>query len=126
MYQRLPLFGRTSTRALAFVALLLCLIQSAMATVYGNVRGIVHDPTHHPIGGAQVVLQASDSAFKMDSKTHADGEFPFSAVPLGKYSVAVQATGFAEQSQIFTVVSGQAPILHYQLAVASNEEQVTV
>ena len=51
----------------------------AFATVYGSVRGVVHDPQHHPIGGAAVTLQASDSAFKMESKTNADGEFSFSA-----------------------------------------------
>jgi hypothetical protein len=126
MYESISWLSRNRTHALIFVVLLSWSALPVRATVYGNVRGIVHDPTHHPVGGAQVVLQASDSAFKMDSKTNADGEFSFSAVPLGKYSVTVQASGFAEQSQIFTVVSGQAPILHYQLAVASNEEQVTV
>ena len=120
MHDRILLLTRKSTRAIGF-ALLVMWSLPAVAGVYGNVRGIVHDPTHHPVGGAEVILQASDSAFKMESKTNADGEFTFSAVPFGKYSVTVQAPGFAEQSQIFTVVSGQAPVLHYQLALASNE-----
>ncbi len=108
--------------AWAMVLLVITLLSvPGLATIFGSVRGVVHDPQHHPVGGATVILQASDSAYKQESKTTAEGEFSFSAVPLGKYSVTVQAAGFAEQSQIFTVVSGQAPVLHYQLALASSE-----
>jgi len=96
------------------------------ATVFGNVRGVAHDPQHHPIGAAQVTLQASDSGYKRDAITTSEGEFYFDAVPLGKYTVTVRAPGFAPQSQVFNVVSGSAPVLHYQLAVASAKEEVTV
>ena len=61
------------------LALIAALHSPASATVYGSVRGVVHDPQHHPLGGAAVTLQANDSAFKMESKTNADGEFSFSA-----------------------------------------------
>jgi hypothetical protein len=108
------------------LAMVVALQIPALATVYGSVRGVVHDPQHHPLGGAAVTLQASGSAFKMEAKTNADGEFSFSAVPFGKYSVTVLAPGFADQSQLFTVVSGQAPVLHYQLALATKKEEVTV
>ena len=111
--------------ALALILLLLLQLP-ADATVFGNVRGIVHDPQHHPIGGARVTMQASDSAYKMDATTNPDGEFAFTAVPLGKYTVTVYAPGFTEEAQVFTVVSGSAPVLHYQLAVASTKEEVTV
>ena len=125
MYRR---FKRLRSPALGLLALAIVAVlqMPAFATVYGSVRGVVHDPQHHPVGGAAVTLQASDSAFKVQTTTNADGEFSFSAVPFGKYSVTVQSAGFTEQSQVITVVSGQAPVLHYQLAVASNQENVTV
>src|SRR5262249_33605696 len=116
---------RKNGYALTLVVLLLLHLPAA-ATVYGNVRGIVHDAQHHPISDAKVTLQASDSAYKVEVKTNAEGEFSFSAVPLGKSSVTVLVPGFAEQSQVFTVVSGSAPVLHYQLEVASHKEEVTV
>ncbi len=87
-----PLRGGCSLASVFAIMMLLSL--PVLATVYGSVRGVVHDPQHHPVGGATVVLQASDSAFKMESKTNADGEFSFSAVPFGKYSVTVQGDRF--------------------------------
>ena len=98
----------------------------AVATVFGNVRGVVHDPQHEPVKGAHATLQAADSAYQLTADTAADGEFHFDAVPLGKYTVTVEAPGFAPQSQVLVVVSGSAPVLHYQLAIASPQEKVTV
>ncbi len=98
----------------------------AAATVFGNLRGVVHDPQHQPINAAHVTLQASDSAYKLTDDTGANGEFHFDAVPLGKYTVTVDAPGFATQSQVLVVVSGSAPVLHYQLAIATAQEKVTV
>ncbi len=50
-----------------------------LATIFGSVRGIVHDPQHRPVAGAQVTLQANNSAFKMTGSTNAEGLFEFSA-----------------------------------------------
>jgi hypothetical protein len=77
----------------------------ADATVFGNIRGIVHDPQHHPVNAAHATLQANDSAFKMTAETGDDGEFHFDAVPLGTYTVNVDAPGFAMQSQLLAEVS---------------------
>ncbi len=102
------------------------LCSPAAATVFGNVRGVVHDPQHQPINAAHATLQATDSAYQLSADTGANGEFHFDAVPLGKYTVAVEAPGFAPQSQVLVVVSGSAPVLHYQLAIAAAQEKVTV
>ncbi len=96
------------------------------ATIFGNIRGVVHDPQHHPVSGAHATLQASDSAYKLSADTDNDGEFHFDAIPIGKYTVAIDASGFAPQSQALVVVSGSAPVLHYQLAIAVAQEKVTV
>ncbi|MGC2111850.1 MAG: TonB-dependent receptor [Candidatus Korobacteraceae bacterium] len=123
---------RLKSRLSSGSALLVILITTflvprpAGATVFGNVRGVVHDPQHHPIADAQATLQARGSDYKLTAKTNPDGEFYFDAVPLGDYSITVDASGFATQSQTLTVVSGSAPVLHYQLAIASAKEEVTV
>ncbi len=115
-------------RSLRFVLLPLILAVGTpcLATVFGNIRGVVHDPQHHPVSAAHATLQANDSAFKMTADTGDDGEFHFDAVPLGNYTVNVDAPGFAPQSQVLVVVSGSAPVLHYQLAVATAKQEVTV
>src|SRR5271166_6459789 len=111
---------------IAVTALVILLPAGALATVFGNVRGVVHDPQHHPVSAAHATLQANDSAFIMTAETGDDGEFHFDAVPLGTYTVNVDASGFAPQSQVLVVISGSAPVLHYQLAIASAQEKVTV
>jgi len=118
----------TNTTAVILLigAFLVMAVSPSAATVFGNVRGVVHDSQHHPITGAQAKLQASDSDYSLTAETGADGEFHFDAVPLGQYTVSVEAAGFAPQKQALLVVSGSAPILHYQLAIAAAQEKVTV
>ena len=105
---------------LALFATAFVLVPKSSATVCGLVRGIVHDPQHHPVNQARVMLEASDSGYKLSAATNADGEFQFDAVPLGQYTVNVAAPGFAVQSQFLQLTSGSAPILHYQLALAAR------
>ena len=111
---------------LAPLAVALAFVQSGSATVFGTIRGVVHDPQHHPLAGVQVILQGGDSDYKLTRNTTSDGEFQFDAVPLGQYTVTVVAPGFASQSHVLLLASGTAPVLHYQLAIATAQENVTV
>src|SRR5208337_4104375 len=98
----------------------------AWATVFGTVRGIVHDPQHRPIPGVEVVLKAENSEYSQTTRTDADGEFHFDAVPIGEYSVRVAPAGFAPQVQKLAVLSGTAPILHIEVQLATQAQSVTV
>lgn len=98
----------------------------AVATIFGNIRGIVHDPQHRPIEGAQVILRASASDWSRNTTTNADGEFEISAVPVGNYEIAIAAGGFAPARQEITVASGSAPILHFPLNIAAVGQKVVV
>jgi outer membrane cobalamin receptor len=109
----------------AFAALLL-LGTAAYATVFGTVRGIVHDPQHRPVSGSEVVLKAKSSDYTQKTQTDANGEFHFDAVPLGAYTVTVTDPAFAGLEQSVTVLSGTAPILHFEMHIASQSESVTV
>jgi TonB-dependent receptor-like protein/carboxypeptidase family protein len=99
---------------------------AAFATVFGTVRGIVHDPQHRPVPGSGVVLKAKSSDYAQNTQTDANGEFHFDAVPLGSYTVAVTDSSFAGQEQGVTVFSGTAPILHFELHLAVQNQSVTV
>ena len=99
---------------------------AAWATVFGTVRGIVHDPQHRPIPGVEVVLKAENSEYSQTTRTDADGEFHFDAVPIGEYSVRVAPAGFAPQVQKLAVLSGTAPILHIEVQLATQAQSVTV
>ena len=110
--------------ALACVAVLFPLTISA--TVFGTVRGVVHDPDHRPVQNAQVVLKSSDSDYSRKLVTDQDGGFEATAVPVGAYIVTVSTEGFAPSGQQVVVASGSAPELHFQLAIGTQREQVTV
>ncbi len=98
----------------------------AGATIFGTVRGIVHDPQHRPVPDVSVVLKAKGSAFTLMTQTDANGEFHLDAVPVGEYTVTVSTTGFAPAEQAATVLSGTAQILHFELQLASRTESVRV
>lgn len=96
------------------------------ATILGDVRGVVHDPQHHPISGARTTLESTNSAYRRTSDTNADGIFQFPGVPLGEYKVTVEAPGFAPTAQVLLLGAASAPVLHYQLALAAAQESVSV
>ncbi len=105
---------------------LLLLSGPSYATIFGNVRGVVHDPQHRPVKGAQVTIRATGSSWSQTAPTDDNGAFEFSAVPLGEYSVAVTAEGFDEATQRIIVNSGSAPILHFQLRLGKRVQTVEV
>ena len=105
---------------------LLLIVSISSATIFGTVRGIVHDPQHRPVADVQVVLKAKASAFVLTAQSDANGEFHFDSVPVAEYAVTVSKAGFATGEQALTVLSGTAPILHFELALASQTQSITV
>jgi outer membrane cobalamin receptor len=111
---------------LLFAASLLFGARLAHATIFGTVRGIVHDPQHRPVDGATVTLKAQLSNWVQTGKTNPDGEFEFSAVPIGEYTVTVDQPGFEPAEQAITVKSDSAPVLHFPLTLAGVHQSATV
>src|ERR1700720_4607410 len=99
------------------VALML-LASTARATIFGSVRGIIHDPQHRPIQGAMVMLKAKSSEWSKSTNTDANGNFEFNAVPVGEYSITVANPGFVQVAQEVMVAPGPEPVMHLQLSVA--------
>jgi outer membrane receptor protein involved in Fe transport len=112
-------------RAFLFAVVLFAALP-AFATVFGTVRGIVHDPQHRPVSGIQVVLKAKTSEFTLDARTDDAGQFHFDAVPIGEYTVAIADANFVADQQSISVLSGTAPILHFELRLPSQNETVVV
>ena len=98
----------------------------ALATIFGNVRGIVHDPQHLPVAGAEVVLHAEGSSWSSKARSNGYGEFEFDAVPVGEYLLEVNAPGFSPFEERIVITSGSAPILHCELKVRSIRQSVRV
>jgi hypothetical protein len=108
------------------VLAVILLAATASATIFGSVRGIIHDPQHRPVQGAMVMLKAKSSDWSKSTNTDANGNFEFNAVPIGEYSVIVVNPGFKQATQSVIVKSGTEPVVHLQLSVAVTNETVNV
>jgi hypothetical protein len=114
-------------RNIVFVAALsLFATISAWANVFATVHGVVHDPQHRPIAGAQLTLHAADSAFTLQANTGDNGTFELPQAPIGVYRLTVEATGFESLTQTITIASGTNPVLHIALPIAQFTQNVTV
>src|SRR5260370_16670724 len=112
-------------RACLFVVFLFAALP-AFATVFGTVSGIVHAHQHRPVSGIQVILKAKSSEFTLNVRTDDAGQFHFDAVPLGEYTVAISEANFVADQQSVAVLSGAAPILHFELRLPTQNETVLV
>ena len=65
------------------LALLSIFVPYTRATIFGSIRGIVHDPQHRPVVGVDVTLKSTTSDWSKTTQTDPDGSFSFSAVPVG-------------------------------------------
>ena len=96
------------------------------ATVFGEVQGIVHDPQHRPIQGAQVTLKSRNSAFVLTADTDQDGSFHLLTVPFGDYVLTVTQSGFGTLTQALTLASNTSSILHCELSIGSVQQSVNI
>jgi hypothetical protein len=115
-------------RPLYFLVAVLLLAASipALATVFATVHGVVHDPQHRPIAGAEVTLQAADSAFVLHAATGSNGEFELPQTPIGVYRLTIASPGFDTVTESLAVASGTNPLLHIPLPLAPANETVVV
>ena len=103
--------------AAAFFVLLAA--PAARATIFGTVKGIVHDPQHLPVKNATVTLKAAGSEWMQTQMSNDQGAFEFDTVPIGNYTVTVTLQGFQQQQLSVVVQSGTTPELHVAMGLAT-------
>lgn len=107
-------------------AVVLTLSIMAAASTVSSVRGVIHDPQHRPVQNAMVMIRAKTSEWSGTANSDANGNFVFTGVAPGEYSVTVAAPGFEQMQQNVTVTSSSQPVLHFALYVAGEKETVNV
>ena len=88
-------------------------VRCVHATIFGKIQGVVHDPQHRPVSGASVTLQAITSDWSQTTQTDDNGEFSFTAVPVGDYKITVTQPKFQTAEQTVTVTSGSSPFFTF-------------
>jgi len=96
-------------------------------TFRGGISGTVVDQSGAVVPGAQITLAeaATDTSYKAVSSTA--GEFAFTNLPVGTYTVSVTASGFkSEKVDKVPVTAGGTYTLPIKLSIASAGETVEV
>jgi len=106
-------------RILLFLIVASLLANGLFATIFGTVRGVVHDPQHRPVGDATVKIKSATSDWQQTTQTDQDGAFSIVTVPVGDYILTVTKAGFSDEQQTVTVVSASSPALHFQLKISA-------
>ena len=74
------------------------LLSSAFAqTVTGSITGVVTDQSGAVILGANITAENSATSVKTSAKTNASGVYTIRFLPIGTYTVTVEANGFSTQ-----------------------------
>jgi hypothetical protein len=122
------LFKFFGLATLACLCLLLVRTPSAFGQVdEGAISGTVTDASGAVVPNAKVVLLNTDQGLQLQSVTGASGEYSFSPVRIGNYSVTVSAPGFsATTQQHITVAVSQQVQVNVQLKLGEASQTVEV
>jgi len=118
------------TRLFLFLALLVAALAGSSAsaqTTYGAVRGLVKDPQGAVLVGATVTLTNEGQALTRTTKTSASGEYTFTSVEPGLYTVSVALDGFKkEEDKGIAVETGATDTVDLALQLGGSTETVEV
>ncbi len=117
-----------AARATLFViACLLPPVAAAAQDTTGTIEGVVSDPTGAVVAGARVTARNLDTGFAKEAAAGGDGFYRLLLLPVGQYSLTVEAPQFAVTvREPIQVNVTQTVRVNAQLDVRSVTETVTV
>ena len=92
-----------------------------------TVAGTVTDPTGAAVVAAKVTLNSEQTGFTRVFETNASGAYSFQRVPVGRYNLTLEKTGFKSVKRTDIDLSvGAVATLDIALQVGSTSESITV
>lgn len=117
-------------RALALIKILiintLCFAGFGFVDTTGTLRGVVKDPTGAVLGDVRVEVRNISTNDIRSVQTSEEGEFSFAALPIGNYSIIVDAPGFQKFEQTLKLNLNQTLQLFIELSIATQDEVIQV
>jgi len=113
---------------LGVIVLALAITQVMVAQTFrGGIAGTVQDTTGAVVANAKISLTGTDTGSKRETISTSSGVYSFQDLPLGAYSITVEAAGFGTSKvDKISVTPGQVYSLDLKVAVASSSEQIEV
>jgi len=92
----------------------------------GSLSGQVTDTSGAVVSGAALVVKDENTGYSREAKTGGDGEYVFSDLPIGQYTVTVEAAGFQTLKGAATINVGFRARSDFQLQVGSTGQTIEV
>ncbi len=115
-------------KLLCFVSLLACFAISLWGQgIFATLTGVVTDPSSSVVTGAKITLRDVGSGSTRETITNGDGYFTFASVPVGAYSLTVEAKGFkSHKDDEIQLGGGEQRNVNVGLVLGSSTETVEV
>lgn len=88
----------------------------------GSLQGYIIGENHVPLAGISIQLEGT----KFISATDNEGQFYFTIVPAGNYTVVATGIGYAAKSKTVSISSGKVTSINFQLDTKANVLQEVV
>jgi hypothetical protein len=116
-------------RRIVYVLLVSCFLSAALLAQSGEVslRGQVTDQSGAVVPGIPVTLVGPGGVVQETTTGEPEGRYIFRDLPAGTYTLRVRVKGFADIEKSGVVIArGQPQVVNVQLAVAMEQQEVTV
>src|SRR6202048_3434902 len=118
-------FGRASLFSCFFI--LLFTIQAMAQLSTASLNGVVRDPSGAVVAKATISLRAVDTGVVHATVSNNSGEYVFTSLTPGKYTVDASASGFGTQKvSEFLLTVGQVGTIDFSLTIGSESTVVSV
>lgn len=117
---------RLDTVCFLFAVFMLLSVSAFAQTGLGTVTGTAHDSQKAVVHDANVTLTNNDTNITRKATTNEEGVYYFGSVPIGNYTLVIEATGFKKWESKLEVQVGQQATLDAELVIGSPQETVTV
>jgi hypothetical protein len=113
---------------LALLSIFLISVPAVAQEVTGNILGHITDPSDSAVSGATVrVTNTQQGATLRTLKTDASGNYAATFLPVGVYSVTVEAAGFSKVTRTgIEITANQKYTSDFKLEVGQVTQEVTV
>src|SRR6266516_7552755 len=99
---------------------------TAQTTTSGGLTGVVTDPTHAVVLGAEIEIDNQSKETTQSTKTDREGVYRFFFLLPGRYTLTVTCDGFRQESRAVNVLLGPPVSVNVALEIAKARTTVTV
>ena len=118
--------GTNSRFVIQLACSFLLLVSTAWGAVSGSIAGTVKDPSGSVVPNADVTARELSTGIAHETHTNASGYYTLPVLPVGRYELDVEATGFRSYQREDIVLDTDAVLtIDCPLAIGTNSETVS-